>query len=107
MCELIHQGFFKGLLYSSTRCWEFNKEQDWPGHLPSWNLPSNWIAVLWEAEILRGYQEMLSRRWWLTLFGGLTLLCFRRLASDDGGLGYSAFNMIFTCFVLNQLHPGP
>lgn len=44
--------------------------------------------------------------------GGLLCLrfdfaCFRRLASDDGGLGYSAFNMIFTCFVLNQLHPGP
>ena len=75
------------LLHSSTSYYEFNKEQDWPGHLPSWNLPSNWRGVLWEAEILRGYQEMLPRRWWLTLFGGLTLLCFRRLASDDGHLG--------------------
>ena len=45
---------------------------------------------------------MLPRRWWLILFGGLTLLCFGRLASDDGSLGYSAFNMIFTCHVLNQ-----
>lgn len=55
-----------------------------------------------ETKIFRGCQERLHCRWWLILSGGLILLCFGRLASEDGGLGYGSFHMIFTCFVLNQ-----
>lgn len=45
---LFQQGVFEGLLYPSfcVRCWKFNKEQNWPGLLSSWGLPSNWVALL-------------------------------------------------------------
>ena len=67
--------------------------------------PTGWRC--WgDTKIFRGYQERLHCRWWPILFGGLILLRFGRWASEDGGLGHGSFNMIFTCFVLNQWHLG-